>query len=183
MIAPDLAALLMPAQILLVGRRGGISDVIRVVTNSRFSHVALIASSSGAWIVVEATTDVKGVAARQLEVITDDPTVEHLALLEPRMSLAGYQRELIVKAAWLQTNEAYSQRVNLDILLHVPADARHGVNCALMAWRAYNAIGLDLIDAQRPTPQAWIDSPDVRVVWTRDTPQPDLERSSPVAQT
>ncbi len=172
MIPEVLRSMLQPARILLVGRTGGISDIIRRVTKSNFSHVALIAESAGVWVVIEATTDVKGVAARKFEVITDDPSVEHLALLDLNTEdgLAQYQRHLIVQAAWLQTGDAYSNLVNLDIFNHVPVDdamPRQSVNCALMVARAWAAIGLSTIDVTRPTPQAFAESPLLREVWKR----------------
>lgn len=155
-----------------MGRRGGISDIIRSVTHSRYSHVALVAESAGIWVIIEATMDVKGVAARKIEIVSDDPTVEHLAVLDLNSDegLEEYQRRLIVQAAWLQTGQAYSNVVNLDIFNHVPVDdamTRQSVNCALMVARAWKAIGLTTIDVTRPTPQAFAETPLLRTVWSR----------------
>jgi hypothetical protein len=171
MIDPALAHILRPADILLVGRVGGVSDVIRAVTHSQYSHVAMVAQSSEAWIVLEATTDVRGVAARKLEVITDDPTVEHLSL---RRLMAGFDykwAELgrdIVKAFWLETGEPYSQKVNLEILLGIPVNAADGVNCAAAVNLAYmRGLKVALIDSAKPTPQAFAESRLLREIWTR----------------
>jgi hypothetical protein len=173
-IATDLREVLRPADVLLVGRRGGISDVIRAVTHSQYSHVAMIDQTAGGiWIVLEATTDVRGVAGRRLEVITDDPTVEHLALLELNSEdgLTDHQRMLITDAAWLHTGEKYSNLVNLEILNHIAVDAHEGYksgeNCALMVAVSYlDTIALTPIDVARPTPEAWHLSPLMREKWS-----------------
>jgi hypothetical protein len=176
MIPADLAKILRPADVLLVGRRGGVSDLIRLVTASRFSHVALVTQSMGAWIVLEATTDVKGVAGRQLEVITDDPTVEHLSL---RRLSAGFDYKWdalgqdITQAFWLQTGEPYSNRVNFKLLLQrlgwvdpvLPTD---GVNCAAATNEAYwKGMQLLLVDPAAPTPQAFAETGLLREIWSR----------------
>ena len=162
---------LVPARILLVRRTGGISSLIREVTTSKYSHVALVADSMDVAIVIEATMDVLGVAARRIQVITEDPAVEHLALLDlaSEDGLEDYQRRLICQAAWLQTGEAYSNLVNLDIFNHIPVDhpfTRQSVNCALMVARAWKAIGLTTIDVSRPTPQAFAETPLLKTVWS-----------------
>ena len=167
MIAPALATLLRPADVLLVGRTGGISDAIRRVTKSRFSHTALLAQSHGAWIVIEATTDVNGCAARKLEVITDDPTVETLVLRRIFGGITMFQ-DAVVQAMWLQTGLPYSQRVNLEILLGLPVRHADGINCAAAINEAYfHGLGVYLTDPALPTPEAIAQSPRLVEVWAR----------------
>ena len=59
MIDPALATILKPADILLVGRSGFISRAIKEVTRSRWSHTLMIGLSHGAFVEIEATTDVR----------------------------------------------------------------------------------------------------------------------------
>jgi len=191
----DLAALLRPGDVLLVGRSGAVSDAIREVTTSLWSHVAMVDQSvSGAWVVLEATHDgiVDGVAARKLETITDDPTVEHLSVRRlvdvPGLKARAVPAHLsAVQAMWFETGEPYSNRVNVDILLHIPVTAADGVNCDAAVNDAYTAgAGVQLHDPRVPTPEAMSQSTLLQEIWRRDvtpvvkTPPPAVDSSAEV---
>ena len=159
---PTVAALLpvvAPGQVLLVQRRGLISRLIRWVTSSPWSHVAMIAESAGAVILLESTAK-RGAAGVRIETTLEDKTVTGL-LIRDRLDLATPDRDAIVQSAWLETGQDYDQGVNVDILWRRLTSLRgwlrrsRAVNCAEMVANAWGrAWGPLLGPKEDPTPDA-----------------------------
>ncbi len=171
----ELLPVLAPAQVLLVQRRGLVSRAIRWVTDSPWSHVALIAESHEAVIVLEATA-ARGAAAVRIETIFDDPTVSGL-LIRDRSDLAPVDRTAICRAAWLLTGRDYDHGVNTDILwrrltsLRGWLDRSQALNCAEMVAMSYReAWGWLLPRGADPTPGALALTPRLvsRWSWSRE---------------
>lgn len=154
-LLPVLAA----GQVLLVQRRGLVSRLIRWVTSSAWSHVALIGESAGAVIVLESTVK-RGAAGVKIETILEDESVTAL-LIRDRLDLATPDREAIVRSAWLETGQVYDQGVNVDILWRRLTTMRgwlrrsRAVNCAEMVSKAWAHAWGPLLEADTdPTPEA-----------------------------
>jgi hypothetical protein len=110
----EVQSLLRPAQILLVRRKGLLGWAIRRVTNSDYSHAALIdCTESGVWITVEAA-DLSGVKAVRLVHYFYDPDVTGL-LIRDRADLAIEERQAIMETAWLRVGQKYDTAQLLGI--------------------------------------------------------------------
>lgn len=172
----SILALLRPAQVLLVSRRGFVSDAIRSVTASAWSHVALLGFSGPIIILLESTTRWRGVAAVKAETTFQDPTVQGLLIRDA----PGFSEELrhrVIAAAWLQTGDQYDQGVNVDILWKKATgwsgvlQKQHAKNCAEMVTRAFFLAGVPLLPRLAdPTPQAFAETAALKDVWRWDAP-------------
>ena len=105
-IVADLLPVLEPAQVLLIERRGWLSWLIRRTTHSRYSHATLIdRTESGILVTVEAA-DLRGVQALRMERFLEDPGVTGL-LLRDSTALTPWERQAVMRAAWLRVGRRY----------------------------------------------------------------------------
>ena len=91
---------------LLIARRGWLGWLIRRVTRSPYSHVALVdRTAAGIWLTVEAA-DLDGVGAKRLESYLEDASVTGL-LLRDSSILSDQDRAEVMRAAWLRVGAGY----------------------------------------------------------------------------
>jgi hypothetical protein len=106
---PSVAELLpkiRPAQVLLVRREGLAGWLIRRVTRSEYSHVALLDRTASGIVVTVEAADFDGVKALRLESYLEDERVTGLQIRD-RATLTDDERSAIMRAAWLQVGSRY----------------------------------------------------------------------------